>query len=279
MGKFDGKVAIVTGAARGQGRAHAVALAREGARVVVSDLSGGSIASVPYPLGDSEGLEETLRLVEKQGAEGIASAADTRSRANMERVAADAIAAFGQIDILVANAGIASWHPFLELDEQTWRDVIDVNLTGTANSMHAVLPHMVARAYGRVVCIGSTLGRQGMANMAHYVAAKWGIHGLVKSVAMEVAASGVTVNVLNPTIVNTPMMNCQAVFNLFCPDIDNPTLEDALPRYATLNKIPMDWMEPEEITKGVLFLASDDARYITGIALDLAAGANTTYTA
>lgn len=279
MGRFEGKVALVTGAARGQGRSHALAFAREGAHLVVTDLAGTSIESVPYSLGDADGLDETLRLVEKEGATGIVSTGDTRSRAEMAKVAADAIATFERIDILIANAGVASWHPFVELDEQAWRDVVDVNLTGTANTIAAVLPHMLGQQHGRIVCIGSTLGRQGMANMAHYAAAKWGIHGLVKSVAMEVAAAGVTVNIVNPTIVDTPMMNCQAVFDLFCPDIEHPTLDDALPRYATLNKIPMGWMEPEEISKGVLFLCSDDARYITGVALDVAAGSNTTYTA
>jgi SDR family mycofactocin-dependent oxidoreductase len=278
MGKFDGKVVVITGGARGQGRADAVAFAREGAAVVVSDI-GGDISSVPYALGGEVELKETVAMVHDAGGRGSYTLADIRSRRDMDALIAKAVDEFGQVDIVVANAGIASWHPFTELSEQAWRDVIDVNLTGTANTLAAVVPHMIERNYGRIVVKGSTLGRQGMANMAHYSAAKWGLHGLVKSVAMEVAPFGVTINIVNPTIVNTPMMTCDAVIRLFCPDIENPTIDDALPRYATLNKIPMQWMEPDEISKGVLFLASDDARYITGTALDLAAGANTTYTA
>ena len=278
MGKFSGKVVVITGGARGQGRADAVAFAREGASVVVCDI-GQDIASVPYALGGDAELKTTVQMIEDEGGRGSYAVADTRSRSDMAALVKQAIDEFGSVDILVANAGIASWHPFTELSEQAWRDVIDVNLTGTANALAAVIPHMIERNYGRIVVKGSTLGRQGMANMAHYSAAKWGLHGLVKSLAMEVAMSGITVNIVNPTIVNTPMMTCDAVVRLFCPDIDNPTLADAVPRYATLNKIPMEWMEPEEVSKSVLFLASDDARYIAGVALDVAAGANTTYTA
>jgi SDR family mycofactocin-dependent oxidoreductase len=278
MGKLDGKKAIVTGAARGQGRAHALALASEGASLFLTDL-GKQIGSVPYDLGTEADLKETKNLVEAMGVQCETALVDVRSRGEMQSAVRDAAAALGGLDIAVCNAGICSWHAFLDIDEATWRDVIDVNLTGAANTLQAVLPHMVAQSYGRVVVTGSTLGRQGMANVSHYSAAKWGLHGLVKSVAMEMAASGITINLVNPTIVNTPMMDNIAAYKLFCPDIEEPTREDALPRYATLNKIPMEWMEPEEIAKAMLFFVSDDARYITGTALDVAAGANTTFTA
>jgi SDR family mycofactocin-dependent oxidoreductase len=278
MSTFDGKVALVTGAARGQGRAHALALAAQGASLFLTDI-GAQIGSVPYDLGSEADLTETQALVAAAGAKCETAVADVRSRAEMRAAVAAATEAFGSVDIALCNAGICSWHPFLALDEAMWQDVIDVNLTGVANTLQAVLPGMIERKYGRVVVTGSTLGRQGMANVSHYSAAKWGLHGLVKSIAMEVATEGITINLVNPTIVNTPMMDNAAAYKLFCPDIENPTRDDALPRYATLNRIPMAWMEPEEISKAMLFLASDDARYITGTALDVAAGANTTFTA
>lgn len=278
MGNLSDKVAIVPGAARGQGRAHALALARAGASVVCSDLCA-NVGSIPYSLGTDEDLAETLRLIESENGTAISVVADCRQRSETSEVAAQALDRLGNIDILVANAGVCSWHPFVELTEDAWSDVIDTNLTGVANTLHAVLPHMMGQGAGRIVVTGSTLGRQGMANCSHYSAAKWGLHGLVKSIAMEVAPMGITINLVNPTIVNTPMMDNEAAYKLFCPDIEHPTREDALPRYATLNHIPMSWMEPEEIANAMLFLVSDESRYITGTAMDVAAGANTTYTA
>ena len=272
------KVAIVTGAARGQGRAHALALAGAGATVVCSDICA-DMASVPYPLGTEDDLAETVRLVESAGGTAASVVTDCRQRGQTRDLVQQALDRYGAIDILVANAGICSWHPFIDLTEDAWGDVIDTNLTGAANTIHAVLPHMIERGAGRIVVTGSTLGRQGMANCSHYSAAKWGLHGLVKSIAMEVAPLGITINIVNPTIVNTPMMDNEAAYKLFCPDIENPTQEDALPRYATLNQIPMAWMEPEEIANAMLFLVADESRYITGTALDVAAGSNAAYTA
>lgn len=278
MARLDGRVAVITGAARGQGRAHALTLAAEGARVVACDIAD-QIDGVPYAMGSKQELEETVRLVTDQGGTCLAERVDVRSRAAVEEMVARVHAEFGRVDILVNAAGIVHWKTFDELTESDWRDVIDVNLHGSVNTIHAVLPGMVERGHGRIVCTGSTLGRTGGRNLASYSASKWALHGLVKCIAIEYAAHGVTANIVNPTIVRTPMMENENAYKLFCPDIEHPTLEDALPRYQSLNQIPVPWVEPDVISRGVLFLVSDDARYITGAALDVAAGANALYTA
>jgi SDR family mycofactocin-dependent oxidoreductase len=278
MGRFDGRTAIITGAARGQGRAHAVALAREGAAVVAVDVAD-QIDGVPYAMATKPDLEETARLVREAGGTCLVERADVRSRPAVEAVVDRTLSELGRVDVLVNAAGIVHWKSFADLTEDDWRDVVDVNLHGSVNAIHSVLPAMVEQHHGRIICTGSTLGRAGGRNPAGYSASKWALHGLVKCVAIEYAASGITANIINPTIVNTPMMDNENAYRLFCPDIENPTREDALPRYQTLNQIPVPWVEPEDISPSVLFLASDDARYITGAALDVAAGANALYTA
>jgi SDR family mycofactocin-dependent oxidoreductase len=278
MGKLDGRVALITGAARGQGRSHALALAREGAAIVACDIAD-QIDGVPYAMATKPDLDETARLVRDAGGTCVAERVDVRSRADVEAVVERTRAALGRIDILVNAAGIVHWKGFGELTEDDWRDVLDVNLLGSVNAIHSVLPAMVEQNYGRIVCTGSTLGRGGGRNLASYSASKWALHGLVKCVAIEYAPFGVTANIVNPTIVNTPMMDNENAYRLFCPDIEHPTRDDALPRYQTLNQIPVPWVEPEAVSRSVLFLVSDDATYITGAALDVAAGANALYTA
>jgi SDR family mycofactocin-dependent oxidoreductase len=278
MARFDGRTAIITGAARGQGRAHALALAAEGAAVVACDIAD-QIDGVPYALATKPDLDETARLVRAAGGTCITERVDVRSRDAMAAVADRARSELGSVDILVNAAAIVHWKSFAELTEADWRDVIEVNLHGSVNAIHAVLPRMVDQRFGRIICTGSTLGRQGGRNLAGYSASKWALHGLVKCIAIEYAEFGITANIINPTIVNTPMMDNENAYKLFCPDIEHPTREDALPRYQTLNQIPVPWVEPEVISRAVLFLASDDATYITGAALDVAAGANALYTA
>lgn len=278
MGKLDGRTAIITGAARGQGRAHALALAAEGAAIVACDIAD-QIDGVPYAMATKPDLDETARLVRDAGGTCLTGRVDVRSRAGVAGVVERARDELGSVDILVNAAAIVHWKAFEDLTEDDWRDVIEVNLHGSVNAIHAVLPVMVAQGRGRIVCTGSTLGRTGGRNLASYSASKWALHGLVKCIAVEYAAHGVTANIVNPTIVNTPMMDNENAYKLFCPDIEHPTREDALPRYQTLNQIPVPWVEPEVISKAVLFLVSDDAEYITGAALDVAAGANALYTA
>lgn len=278
MGRLDGRVAIITGAARGQGRAHALALADEGAQVVVCDIAD-QIDGVPYAMATKPDLEETARLVTAAGGTCVTEQVDVRSREAMGAMVGRTREQFGRVDILVNAAGIVHWKSFEELSESDWRDVVDVNLYGSVNAIHSVLPTMIEQNYGRIVCTGSTLGRTGGRNLAGYSASKWALHGLIKCVAIEYAAFGITANIVNPTIVRTPMMENENAYKLFCPDIEHPTIDDALPRFQTLNQIPVPWVEPEVISRSVLFLVSDDAEYITGAALDVAAGANALYTA
>lgn len=278
MGKLDGRVAIITGAARGQGRAHALALAAEGATIVACDIAD-QIDGVPYAMATESDLEETAKLVTDAGHTCVAERVDVRSRDAMTELVGRVRDEFGRVDILVNAAGIVHWKGFGDLTESDWRDVVDTNLYGSVNAIHAVLPIMIEQNHGRIVCTGSTLGRTGGRNLAGYSASKWALHGMVKCVAIEYAPFGITANIVNPTIVRTPMMENENAYKLFCPDIENPTIDDALPRFQTLNQIPVPWVEPEVIARSVLFLVSDDAEYITGAALDVAAGANALYTA
>ena len=273
MGVVEGRVALVTGAARGQGRAHAVALAREGADVVVTDLCA-DIATVPYPLGTRAELDETVRSVEAEGRRCLAVVADTRDTAAMDAVAAEAVSSFGSVDICVANAGVTGYGRFQELDDRTWEDMIDVDLTGTFRTIRAVLPHMLERRYGRIIATSSMAGRMGNPNLAHYVAAKWGVIGMVKSLAMEVADRGITVNAVAPAAVDTPMLHNPAMYALFCPDLDAPTREDVTPRYQRMNRMGVPWMDPTEISRAVLFLAANDAGSNTGQVLEVSLGSS-----
>ena len=273
MGKLDGKVAIITGGARGQGRSHAVTLAREGADIVICDIAS-QIDTVPYPMATSADMEETVRLVEDLDRRCVAVQADVRDGAQMQAVVDRVLSEFGKVDILLANAGISSTSTVVDMTDEQWRDMIDTNLTGGFNSIRAVLPHMIERRSGRIVATSSMAGRVGMPNIAHYAAAKWGVIGLVKSVALEVAQYGITVNAVCPTTVNTDMIHNEATYKLFRPDLENPTAEDALAAFSGLNVLPIPWVEAQDISNAILFLVSDDARYITGTAVEVAAGMN-----
>jgi len=273
MGSVDGRVALVTGAARGQGRAHALALAHEGADLVITDICS-DISTVPYALGSAEELAETAALVEATGRRCLSMTADIRDTAAMGLVAEAGIDTFGGIDICVANAGVTGYGKFHELDDDTWNDMIDVDLTGTFKTLRAVLPHMLERRYGRIIATSSMAGRMGNANLAHYVAAKWGVIGMVKSLAMEVANKGITVNAIAPAAVDTPMLHNEAMYKLFCPDMDAPTREDVTPRYQAMNRLGVAWMNPEEISRAVLFVAADAAGSMTGQVIEVSLGSS-----
>jgi SDR family mycofactocin-dependent oxidoreductase len=271
VGELAGRVALVTGAARGQGRSHAVALAEAGADVVVTDL-GADIASVPYELATADDLEETARLVEKAGSRVIAAEADVRDRTVMQEVVAQAIAELGKVDIVVANAGVCGFGAMPELTEQQWDDMLAVNLTGVFNTFRAVVPHMIERRYGRLVATSSGAGRTGAPHLSHYAATKWGVIGFVKSVALEVATHGITANVVCPATVDTPMVHNEALYSLFAPDISAPSKESVRPRYEALNPMGVAWLDPQEISNVVLFLASDRSAFISGETIEVSAG-------
>lgn len=270
MGKLDGRVALITGGARGQGRSHAVTLASEGADVVVCDIDE-SIGSVPYHLASASDLDDTVRLVEKTGRRCVAIRGDVRRQADMDAVADAAIAEFGQIDILLANAGIASASPIAEMDEATWQDMIDVNLTGVFHTFRAVVPHMIEQRSGRIVATSSIVARMGATNSGHYAAAKWGVVGLVKSLSLEVVQYGITVNAVLPGGVNTDMIHNPATYKLIMPNADNPTKEDVMAFFAG-NSPVAGLLEPEEVSQAILYLVSDDGRHLSGETLTMSGG-------
>jgi SDR family mycofactocin-dependent oxidoreductase len=267
VGKLDGKVALITGGARGQGRSHAVTLAREGADIVVCDI-GEQIESVPYALATEADLAETVKLVDGLHRRCVAVKADVRSLREMRGVAERAISEFGRIDILLANAGVASNSPIAAMSDQQWREMIDVNLTGVFHSFRAVVPHMVERGYGRIVATSSVVARMGARNSGHYAAAKWGVLGLVKSLSLEVADNGITVNAVLPAGVNTDQIHNKATYKMFRPDLEDPTREDVMPLFGDGPGL----LEPEDVSNAVLFLVSDERGYLNGETLTLSAG-------
>lgn len=269
-GKLAGKVALITGGARGQGRSHAVTLAGEGADVVVCDVAG-QIEGVGYQLGTEAELADTVSAVEALGRRCIGVRADVRALSDMEKVAEQAIGELGRIDILVANAGIFGSSPVAEMSADQWASVIDVNLTGVFNSFRAVVPHMIERESGRIVAISSIVAKMGATNAGHYAAAKWGVIGLVKTLALEVMSKGITVNAVLPSGVNTAMIHNPLAYKALLPDLESPTRADADAMFAK-SKLPQGLLEPAEVSDAILFLVSESGRHMTGETITLSAG-------
>ncbi len=271
MTNLSGHVALVTGAARGQGRSHAIALARAGARLVLVDIAS-DIANVPYPLGTAAELRETEAMVQEIGQECLSFVADIRDTVAMTNVVDTTLDTFGRLDICVANAGVVGFGRFWELTDDQWCTMIDTNLNGAFKTVRAVVPHMLERNHGRIIIVSSMSGRMGNANLAHYVASKWGLIGMAKSLAIEVAGRGITVNALCPTSVDTPMLHNPAMYSLFCPDLETPTRDDVMPRYAAMNKLGRPWLSAEEVSHAVLYLCDEKAAAVTGQAIEISLG-------
>lgn len=273
MGKFDGRVVAITGGAREQGRSHALAFAREGADVAFCDVAS-QLGSVPYPMSTQEDLQETVRLVESLDRRCVATTADVRDKGQVDRFVEQTRTELGRIDFCLANAGIFTFSTVAEMSDDTWNETIDTNLTGVFHTMRAVLPTMREQGFGRIIATSSMLGKVGFPNVAHYCAAKWGVIGLVKSLAQEVAANGITVNSISPSTVATIMIQNEAAYKLFVPDQEAPTFEDARPAFESLNPMSVPWVEPSDISNTMVFLCSEEARYITGETIAVAAGQN-----
>ncbi|QZS52799.1 mycofactocin-coupled SDR family oxidoreductase [Rhodococcus opacus] len=272
MTRLDGKIAFITGAARGQGRTHAVRLAQEGADIVAVDLCRQQ-ANLDYTSGTPEDLEETVRLVEKEGRRIIARAADVRDQASLDVVVEEALGEFGGIDILVSNAGISNQGSVVGLTDQQWEDILGTNLVGAWHSCRAVLPSMIERgAGGSVIFVSSTVGLRGAPGQAHYSASKHGMQGLMLSLANEVGQHNIRVNSVNPGAVNTEMAINESLLKMFLPDIENPTPADAADLFSNLTLLPIPWVEPEDVSNAVLWLASDEARFVTGAAIPVDGG-------
>jgi SDR family mycofactocin-dependent oxidoreductase len=274
MGLVDGKVALVTGAGRGQGRSHALRLAAEGADVIAVDVAANSVETISYALASEEDLDSTVKEVQSMGRRAVKAVADVRSLGELQQAADTGLSELGKIDIVCANAGIGSWAVAWEMTEQQWKDMIDINLTGVFNATRAALPSMVERGEGgSVVLTSSTAGLRAYANTAHYTAAKHGVIGLMKVLAQEAGPHRIRVNAVCPTTVRTPLVINDATFELFAPHLENPTEDDVREPFESLNILPgVAWIEPEDVSDAVLFLCSDAAKYITGVALPIDAG-------
>jgi (+)-trans-carveol dehydrogenase len=269
--RFQGKVALVTGAARGQGRNHALRLAEEGASIIAVDVCG-QIDSVVYPMSTKEDLALTVKEVEGRGGRIVATQTDIRDYTALASAVDDGVSEFGRLDVVSANAGICSYGAGEELPEQTWQDMIDVNLTGAWHTAKATIPHLVNTGGGSIVFTGSAAGQRPYPNCAHYVASKHGLLGLMKALAVELADRNIRVNTINPTTVATEMILNDFSYKYFRPDLENPGVEDAKPGLAGWNALPIPWVESDDVTNALMFLASDDGRYVTGIALPIDAG-------
>ncbi|MCR8492667.1 mycofactocin-coupled SDR family oxidoreductase [Brucella anthropi] len=271
--RFAGKVAVITGVARGMGRAHAVLLASNGATIVGCDILE-PIDTLDYPLSTQADMDETARLVEEAGGRFVGIKADVRNSQAANSVVERATQDFGRVDFLLANAGIFSTKPLAEMSDQQFDDVVQTNLYGVFNIMRAAVPPMTRQNYGRIIATSSAAGRMGIGTMSHYCASKWAVIGLTKALALEVAKQGITVNCICPTGVNTPLTSNPAAWRRALPDDPNPTREKYEERMRANAFTPqgVPWVEPEDIAAAALFLLSDDADHITGTALDVAAG-------
>jgi (+)-trans-carveol dehydrogenase len=273
MGKLDGKVAFITGAARGQGRSHALALAKEGADIIAVDICR-QVETVPYATATADDLAETVRQVEALDRRIIATEVDIRDSAALKSAVDTGVAEFGRLDIVLANAGISVPAPTLEMDDEVWDTMIDVNLTGQWKSLKASVPHIIAGGRGGAVVITSSIAAlTGTANIAHYSAAKAGLIGLMKVMAVELAPQSIRVNTIHPTTVNTDMVLNEPTYKLFRPDLENPTREDYNEAALTLNKMPTSGLEAIDISNAILYLVSDDGRFVTGTTHVVDAGA------
>ena len=271
-----GKVALITGGARGIGRAIALSLAKEGADIVICDIAR-QMDTILYPMATKDDLLETKKMVEQLGVKCIALKADVRSTADLNSVVKETMDQLGRIDMVVANAGIANMGYIDQMGDLAWQDVIDVNLVGVAKTIKSTLPHLKKQDSGRIVVISSVSGRGGSAGMSAYNASKWGVIGLTKSIAREVGKANITCNAICPTAIATPMIDNEFVRSLWNPN--NPTSEGIDEVMKMSHELPVGMLDPVEIANAAVFLCSDQAKAITGIAMDVAAGSTARNTA
>ncbi|TAM65403.1 mycofactocin-coupled SDR family oxidoreductase [Mycobacterium sp.] len=276
QGRVNGKVALVTGAARGQGRSHAVRLAEEGADIIAVDLCC-DIDTIGYAMAAPEDLDETARLVEKTGQTVVVAQADVREAAQLSAALDSGLAEFGKLDVVVAQAGIAGMKGQPPL--QAWCDVINTNLMGTINAIQVALPHLGAGA--SIIATGSTAALMDTSKKdvpgndpggTAYVHSKRAIAHYVHDLATELAPLGIRANVIHPTNTNTPMLQSEPMYRSFRPDLERPTRADAEPVFGVQQAMKIPFVEPEDISNAVLWLASDEARYVTGMQLRVDAG-------
>lgn len=265
-GRVAGKVALVTGAARGQGRSHALRLASEGADILAVDVCA-PLDHISYATATPDDLATTARLVTEAGGRVVTAEVDVRDAAGLAAAVAEGAATLGGLDIAVANAGVCSIQRWDEVTPELWDTVIGINLTGVWNTCTAAIPHLLERGGGSMILISSTAGLKGQPFLTPYVASKHGLVGIMRSLSNELAARHVRVNSLHPTGVDTPMLNGMTGLTErieASPDVGS----------LFLNSLPVDLVQPEDVSNAVLFLASDEARYVTGLTMTVDAGAS-----
>ena len=271
-GRVQGKVAVITGAARGQGRNHAIRLAEEGADIIGIDLCG-PVGTVEYPLPGEDDLAVTVKEVEARGQRMLGRVADVRDADALRTVVDEGAALFGRIDIVLGNAGIATYRPATEITDAHWREMIDINLTGAWNICSATMRHIIDGGRGgAIILTSSTAGLRAIPNAAHYVAAKHGLVGLMRTLALELAPHRIRVNTIHPTSVNTPMLQNEPTYALFLPGRVDPTSADFARVAQSLNALPVPWAEPDDVSGAILYLVSDDGRLVTGSTFTVDAG-------
>ncbi|MFC4948136.1 mycofactocin-coupled SDR family oxidoreductase [Pseudonocardia sp. GCM10023141] len=270
MGRLDGRVALITGAGRGQGRSHALTLAREGADIIAFDVPD-TIASLEYETASGADLKETVAGVEALGRRILAVEGDARSQQDLDGAVAAGIAELGQVDILVANHGVLSIDPFWEMSEQRWTEMLDVNLSGVWRACKAVAPHMISRQRGAIVMTASINAFETQAGYAHYNASKAGVFSLMKNVAIELGGYGIRANCVCPGATNTRIVDWQGLYDrLLWPGAGAGDLMDATKHWTALRGRKL--LDPQSISNAVLWLVSDEAADVTGVALPVDAG-------
>ena len=274
MGRVEGKVAFITGAARGQGRSHALRFAQEGADIIAIDICE-ALPENTYPPATEEDLAETVRQVEALDRRIVATKADVRDFAQLKKAVDDGVAQLGRLDIVSANAGIGGTPNRSEdIPEDEWKNMIDINLSGVWRAAKAAIPHLKAGGRGgSIILTSSDAGLFAYENISHYVSAKHGVVGLMRTLALELAPDFIRVNSVHPTTVNTLMVQNEGTYKLFRPDLENPTQADFAASAVSMNALPIPWVEPVDISNAVLFFASDESRYVTGVPLAVDAGA------
>lgn len=272
-GRLEGKVAFITGAARGQGRAHAVRMAQEGADIIAVDICK-QIDSVQIPLSNPEDLAETADLVKGLDRRVYTAEVDVRDFDALKAAVDAGVEEFGRLDIIVANAGIGNGGQTLDKTSETdWDDMIAVNLSGVWKTVKAGVPHILkGERGGSIILTSSVGGLKAYPHTGHYVAAKHGVVGLMRTFAVELGAKNIRVNSVHPTNVNTPLFMNEPTMKLFRPDLENPGPDDMKVVGEFMHTLPIGWVEPEDIANAVLFLASDEARFITGVTLPVDGG-------
>ncbi len=273
MGRMDGKVVFITGAARGQGRASALLMAQEGADIIAVDICEQSPSSVPYPLASKDDLEETAAAVRDLDRRIVAVQADTRDIAQLQAAVDRGVAELGGLDVVLCNAAICpGGRPVWEISEEEWQDVIDVNLSGTWRTLKATIPAMIDQGRGGSIVITASVGSMiGYGGLGDYTAAKHGVAGLMHTLVNEVSVHDIRVNTVNPTSVNTPMIQNDALRDVMGVARDAP-LEEYGKFFASGHALDHPWVEPEDIARAALFLASDEARFVTGVMLPVDLG-------